>query len=134
MKLEQQVVSLEIAKKLKELGVEQDSLFYWHNSPYMVNPNQKYGVIERYIECSAFTVAELGELLPYKAHSYRLFNEASFWCTFDTPDECEECGEHIVNIVKCTKSDTEANARGKMLVYLLENKLLVAKVAKGEKE
>ena len=29
MKLEQQVVSLELAKKLKELGVKQDSLFYW---------------------------------------------------------------------------------------------------------
>lgn len=29
MKLEQQVVSLELAKQLKELGVKQDSLFYW---------------------------------------------------------------------------------------------------------
>lgn len=29
MKLENQVVSLELAKKLKELGVPQESLFYW---------------------------------------------------------------------------------------------------------
>ena len=29
MKLENQVVSLEIAKSLKELGVKQESLFYW---------------------------------------------------------------------------------------------------------
>lgn len=29
MKLEQQVVSLELAKRLKELGVKQDSHFYW---------------------------------------------------------------------------------------------------------
>ena len=29
MKLENQVVSLELAKKLKELGFEQKSLFYW---------------------------------------------------------------------------------------------------------
>ena len=30
MKLEDQVCSLELAKKLKELGVKQDSLFYWN--------------------------------------------------------------------------------------------------------
>lgn len=29
MKLEDQVVSLELAKKLKELGYKQESLFYW---------------------------------------------------------------------------------------------------------
>lgn len=29
MKLESQVVSLELAKKLKELGVKQESLFQW---------------------------------------------------------------------------------------------------------
>jgi len=29
MKLEDQVCSLELAKRLKELGVEQESLFYW---------------------------------------------------------------------------------------------------------
>jgi hypothetical protein len=29
MPLEQQVLSLELAQKLKELGVKQDSLFYW---------------------------------------------------------------------------------------------------------
>ena len=29
MKLEDQVVSLEVARKLDELGIKQDSLFYW---------------------------------------------------------------------------------------------------------
>jgi hypothetical protein len=29
MPLENQVVSLELAKKLKELGMKQESLFYW---------------------------------------------------------------------------------------------------------
>ena len=30
MKIENQVCSLELAKKLKELGVEQDSYFFWY--------------------------------------------------------------------------------------------------------
>ena len=29
MKIESQVCSLELAKKLKELGVKQESLYYW---------------------------------------------------------------------------------------------------------
>jgi hypothetical protein len=30
MKLEDQVCSLELAKRLQELGVKRESLFYWH--------------------------------------------------------------------------------------------------------
>ena len=32
MKLEEQVCSLELAKELKELGVKQDSMFYWEHT------------------------------------------------------------------------------------------------------
>ena len=39
MKLEDQVVSLELAKKLKELGVKQESLFYW--GYYQVSANEE---------------------------------------------------------------------------------------------
>jgi len=69
MKLEDQVCSLELAKKLKELGVKQESYWSWlkgdadyGDEPYLLGCTTK---LEE-DECSAFTVAELGEKLPNK--------------------------------------------------------------------
>lgn len=71
MKLEDQVCSLELAKKLKVLGVKQDSHFVWFDMdgemqivetlPAMPPQKQDGGFNEWY---SAFTCAELGEMLP----------------------------------------------------------------------
>jgi hypothetical protein len=64
MKLEQQVCSLELAKKLEKLGVEQVSLFHWIkpdprsagvDKPHEVWPEQEWTIETP--ECSAFTVA-----------------------------------------------------------------------------
>jgi hypothetical protein len=82
MKLEDQVTSLEISKKLKELGVKQESLFYYQNNPYNDGKECIDLMIKKYearnnensiinTQCdnednpkfSAFTVAELGEIL-----------------------------------------------------------------------
>lgn len=137
MKLEEQVCSLELAKKLKELGVEQDSLFYWNGS-------ESRGGIKLRLEkdisaigwmCenySAFTVAELGEMLPHavlvksgmyflsqsqllNGHNYndkRLFFEITY--------SNYEAGAITLPI----QEETEADARAKMLIYLIENDLL----------
>ena len=65
MKLEDQCVSLDLARQLKELGVEQNSYFKWEE--------RECGYTEIYhskpVSCahkyySAFTVAELFDLLP----------------------------------------------------------------------
>lgn len=127
MKLEDQVVSLELAKKLKELGVKQESLWYWYHpaiepedSDLVLNSRGRvlngdfaevqtrlsgYEIKEKY---SAFTVTELGEILPPRCTTYRL-EFGSFIC--------RESNYEI-------QADTEANARAEMLVYLLENKLI----------
>jgi hypothetical protein len=73
MPLEQQVCALEYSKRFKELGVRQESIFFWDvHSPtaYAVTfvPYSCPG-LERY---SAFTVAELGEMLPKKIDKYVL--------------------------------------------------------------
>lgn len=79
MKLEDQIVSLELAKKLKELGVKQESVFYWQvyydgedNPVLEYKPKSTSGWEtdlgdaehpENLRYFSAFTVAELLQLL-----------------------------------------------------------------------
>lgn len=135
MTIEDQVCSLELSKHLKELGVEQESLFYWTelhdgdewatdgNEPRIFN--EKLG---SYIQSSAFTVAELGEMLPvtitvgYK-HFYFCCNKTihNNRCGYESEngiwgnvDETHLVGE----------GKTESDARAKMLIYLLENNLV----------
>lgn len=114
MKLENQVVSLELAKKLKELGVKQDSLLCWSKINEMVwlsddFKNSRYYSLEAFI--SAFTVAELGEILKRNGcKSFQSFDVDGMWC----------CWHRSTNFI----ADTEADARAKMLIYLLENKLI----------
>lgn len=112
MKIEDQVTSLELSKQLKELGVcfinKQKSLFQWYSrlqkgeTPFVSDRLRTPEI------ASALTVAELGQLL-----KHCLFNSGastkSGWCaTFD---------QHFTG-------DTEANARAKALIWLIENKHL----------
>lgn len=122
MKLEDQVCSLESAKKLKELGVKQDSLWYWH---YITGCEGKYGRWE-IIDCdvahnslrirnkliSAFTCAELGKMLPVSARSRKLFDSENSFII-------DALGQDKFFVNK-----NEAEARAKMLIYLLESKLI----------
>ena len=63
---------------------------------------------------SAFTIAELGEMLPNTFGTYKSENG---W------NVCEVENGELKNIW-ALGGDTEADARGKMLCYLLENKLI----------
>lgn len=111
MLLEKQCVSLDLAKKLKTLGVKQESLYCWleasDGARLMTNPTlSTYKYFDQY---SAFTVAELGKMLPDYFESWK---EMNTWI-------CKETGRGpIIN------ANTEADARAAMLVYLLENKLI----------
>ena len=66
MELERQVCSLKLAQRLRRLGVEQNSIWNW------CKINHKWIVVWAYSEepikatqyAAAFTVAELGEMLP----------------------------------------------------------------------
>lgn len=127
MTLESQCISLEIARRLKELNVPQRSLFYWSRSGEHFCQTDKVEAGEASIvsekppydfpfEClgSAFTVAELGEMLPEGHYSYR---RGSSW--FNGGDMGK------INIGVAMHS--EANARGKMLIHLIEAGILNVK-------
>jgi len=69
MKFQDQVCSLELAQKLKELGAKQDSLFYYVPSDVLGYTIQLYAEArqssaEKSLVFSAYTVAELGTMLP----------------------------------------------------------------------
>ncbi len=139
MKLEDQVCSLELAKRLKELGVKQESLVFWqflepwgkHPSEWQLRhyPNLEKSSSNSEHEISAFTVAELGEMLP------RVFkNDDDMY--YIEPN-ANGNGLRYMDYVKyhmgvgtflraypLVVADTEADARAKMLIYLLENKLI----------
>lgn len=155
MKIENQVTSLELSKKLKSLGVKQESLFYWAQSEFenekpelTLYRSQKefderdgmgklvgvwsHGDIEigSFIETySAFTVAELGEMLPESIviadETFYFLQNKEFVTYHNLNDDDADIWSEI--------DDTEANARAKMLIYLLENKIITNPTAGNKK-
>jgi hypothetical protein len=119
MDLKNQVCSLELAKKLKELRVKQESLFYWSEYQTRRMKAPKWAIM--YEEhgtdwYSAFTVAELGEMLPPGYHSVKVSAGKEFMVFFYE-------AEHSYMDYAQTEN-TEADARAAMLVYLIENNLI----------
>lgn len=130
MQLEQQVVSLDLAKRLKELGVKQESYFWWTDDEDSALGRMVVMTFRDINSYSAFTVAELGEMLgdsqlwKQESQSFvRTFKaNGLWWCELapgseNTPAPLSPAKERCVE-------ETEADARAKMLVYLLENKLI----------
>lgn len=118
MKLEDQICSFELAKSLKELGVKQESHFYWIpvGNGYIADCfmySEQYEEIDK--EISAFTVAELGEILPPFVTTEKYFCKEK--PRFNTHEE-KTIEQHSFH------DDKEADARAKMLIYLIEKGLL----------
>lgn len=135
MNLEKQVCSLELAKQLKELGMKQESQFYHVNARsigevileneiwLIAHHSQINGMSDSWL--AAFTVSELGEMLP---DNLCICNEHPF--LFIAKGTQEE-NQYTIGYSTMEKSITpfytdenEANARAKMLIYLIENKLI----------
>jgi len=131
MKLEDQVVSLELSKRLKELGVTQESLFVWfhrfRHKPWMVvMPSTKHAYPpDAFDWCSAFTVAELGELLPVLGGATPLIQKLpTKWTVTYIADN----DGHMIRADDALFQDnTEADGRAKMLIYLIETGALPQK-------
>lgn len=125
MTLDQQVTSLELSKRLKALGATQTSLFYWVENkqgganPWLVGPDAVD--IPDADFYAAFTVAELGAIMPYCFVSER--RASGRW----------ECGQRyrlevegkvprheFADVSEVFFGDTEVEVRAKMLIFILE--------------
>lgn len=135
MPIEDQVCSLPLAKRLKELGVKQESHFYYSSDEFwrLGQTGKKVWNIsvldfkQGSNAVSAFTVAELGEELPRRVKDkggkfYELKMSAysdGIWVViytrrpeFSDPDLC------------WTTDVKEADSRAKMRIYLIEKGLV----------
>lgn len=134
MKIEHQVVSQVLASRLKELGVKQDAYFTWQNTRdgYLFlwsETDYEHRSVsgDRDGLCaSAFTVAELGKMLPDDVVSTfedmlltsKAGSEWKVWyAAFEDPEFPFDFKFEQI-------APTEADARAKMLIYLLENNLI----------
>jgi len=131
MNLESQVTSLELSKKLKELGVKQESLFYWERCSHF-GVNNNFSIIYEpthdlityeFGDChcihssheytySAFTASELLELLPLFSGSIPNIIKTEKYTSSYFNQEIKFNDENL------------SNSLAKMLIHLTENKLI----------
>jgi len=147
MNIEEQVCDLEHAKKLKDLGVKQESIFYWDwhsDTCYSVKfiPYSCPG-LERY---SAFTASELLDIIPHRItieenkpfNSFKLRMDKSFVCkdmndgdkfsmeyiyilNYECDTTCDDLNWIFNKMFTGIWDKSIANAVAKMLIYLIEN-------------
>jgi len=141
MKLEEQVCSLGLAQKLKELGVKQESLFCWYTMRNDVDHQDQGEPFVDFKYCSdshfdpdgtsyyhhfeiasAFTVAELGEMLPveitekapYINYRFSVFKGSEKWgCAYENFDADK--------VLHAEKDGLLANVFACMLIWCIEN-------------
>lgn len=135
--LEKQVTSKSISEKLWELGIPQKSLFYWitfsQTAPMLArgeNP-QKPKIIPAHQAkkvlsgnkhlYSAFTASEVEQWLSTKFTTVKRV-DGKFWVVEEEEREetCECCEEPFYLLKDELIAHTEADARGLMLIHLIE--------------
>lgn len=133
MKLSDQVIGLEEAKRLKGLGVSQVSIFTHVNFPETVYRKENQAIIytqslpnyhEQGETYSAFTVAELGEmfptdLLPDSGHHYAWFHR---YCWKGHSVGYSQVGGH--DHIETVWYTTEVAARAALLIKAMEDGIL----------
>ena len=117
--MEWQVANFELSKTLMELMGSKESEFVWHDSElagkqllrrsaFSFNA-QTYDIL-----IPAYTVAELGDLLLWdRVHFVRSSNDSGWLSEYSWGD-----GDFKA------VADTEADSRAKLLIHLLESKLI----------
>ena len=121
MKMEDQVASKDLSRELFELNIKQDSLWFWSKNRlgrYKLVRNNSIDVSTAKMKYSAYTVAELGELLPDNSKSYRDPKSDYLWQSTLFKEELPGWA---------SAGATEANARAKLAIYLIKEGIIKPK-------
>lgn len=134
MEIKNQICSPTQAQKLKSLGVWQESYFYFTpglSIPHPLSKKEKIIFQEHY---SAFTVAELGAMLPKRLKaSWKHEDNTGLGGTWESScntklefDYDDKNGLYIVKypLLSSTQHKSEAVARAGMLISLLGKQLI----------
>ncbi len=147
MKIENQVCTIEQAKMLHKLGVKKHLSFlsYWpnprvipnsggaieHDGTYDIMPTTNKRTYACDVKDSAFTVAELGVMLPDEVrgktkgltlYKYRR-NDGLWFVYYSYTLKNELLGQNEILMEDSITNYNESIAVADMLIYLLENKL-----------
>jgi hypothetical protein len=139
MKMEQQVCTLEQAKKLNELlelgqWKDVDFNYYWMKTEgsdeYFLTTGTRVGGFAYPVDSvPCFTVGELGIMLPFDTSVKRGLTK--FCCRYNWYEFFDKTVRTIkANGYHQTLSKSEASARAKMLIFILENKLITVEQIK----
>jgi len=123
MELDKICTSLELSKRLCELGIKQVSLFSWSNidTPYprLIPSNYELERSGDYL-VSAYTCAELGVLFPTGFSYVKVMDKSS--CLYSY----EVAGTRFYN-----QDDNEANLRARALIRMIEENIITAEEVNG---
>ena len=109
------VTSLKLSKKLEAIGVPQESEFYWHEREDIEGGYElEYGK-NHSARISAYLSSELGELLPEESVMFGK-SDGKNLSTFNDIKE--------LKVIHVIKEKHEAEARGKMVEYLVAQGLI----------
>jgi len=150
MGIKQQVPNLDLCKRLKDLGFEQETYLLWEYDKSFPDSEEKiipYDIFilrnqpDRYKYLIAPTVTELGEALPIEfEYKYKIANNKKTTVTYNckwyslamsdgtwncfvydtTEGEVMDFGNNGLEF----DGATEADARAKLWIYLKENKII----------
>jgi len=121
MKLNKQVCSFELAKQLKDLGFEQESYFYYSNEIGKIVGSSYKETHNRLKFISAYTVAELGDVLPLSSEEQ---GQIEWTCEKVVNGWEYDITEHYFRQLIYGIEKTEVDARSKMIICLKENKII----------
>lgn len=128
MQLSDQVVNLDLSKRLHELGIDVFSLFYGDiRSPgqiFFSLENYKYGewTINEF-QVWRYTSAELGAMLPVGLHPSRKTENNQWKLQISFP---LVVGPYNLNSTKVEniRENTESDCRAKALIYCIEKEIV----------